>query len=336
MKISRIALALVILAQLSSCEELSEKEYELRVEIVDDKGKPVPSAKVQAARRELIKDSPVPMTRNIRLEFSSDETGIALFKFKSIPTPGGVAIHKQNYYSSFYPVEWRSAGSTEGQLHKGEIKALLKPVKNPIPMHASAPQSRIRIPALNKNYGYDLILASPLPPLGIGKSADFFFEVVGDYTDRSAHDLKMIISFPNKHEGFVAFETPQRESMTEPHMDGSAYISGYAAPESGYANQLVRVSKKSPADGKAATDNDPHRNFFFRVRTAVDNKGNVIQAHYGKIYGDLGFVGGNHAVSGHFASFKWIASYFNPTPNDRNVEFDPKRNLNPDGNVQQP
>jgi hypothetical protein len=35
------------------------------------------------------------------------------------------------------------------------------------------------------------------------------------------------------------------------------------------------------------------------------------RAHYGKIYGD-------------FMNFTY---YLNPTPNDRNVEFDPKRNL---------
>jgi hypothetical protein len=233
-------------------------------------------------------------------------------------------------------VHWKPTGKFEDGSWQTEIKTVLKPVKNPISMHASLPQCRIRIPALDMNYGYDLMLASPLPPLGIGKSADFYFKVVGDYTDRSAHDLKMIISFPNEHDGFVEFDTPQRESMAESHMDGSAYVSSYLAPESGYVNQMVRVSRKSLTDGKAVTDNNPHKNFYFRVRTSVDNKGNIVQAHYGKVYGDIGFVGGNQAVNGNFASFKWIACYFNPTPNDRNVEFDPKRNLNPDGNVRQP
>ena len=57
--------------------------------------------------------------------------------------------------------------------------------------------------------------------------------------------------------------------------------------------------------------NLPDRNYFFRVRTLLDEHGNVKSALYGKIYGD----------------FMQFAYYLNPTPNDRNVEFDPKQNL---------
>jgi hypothetical protein len=56
---------------------------------------------------------------------------------------------------------------------------------------------------------------------------------------------------------------------------------------------------------------DPNKIYYFRVRTALDHQGNVVSAHYGKIYGD-------------FMQFRY---YFNPTPNDRNVEFDTKQNL---------
>ena len=65
-------------------------------------------------------------------------------------------------------------------------------------------------------------------------------------------------------------------------------------------------------------------NFYFRVRTKLDESGNVVSARYGKIYGDL-------------AQFTY---YFNPTPNDRNVEFDLKQNLmtnlKPNEGVSQP
>jgi hypothetical protein len=47
------------------------------------------------------------------------------------------------------------------------------------------------------------------------------------------------------------------------------------------------------------------------VRTVLDEQGNVKSALYGKIYGD----------------FMHFSYYLNPTPNSRNVEFDPKRNL---------
>lgn len=50
---------------------------------------------------------------------------------------------------------------------------------------------------------------------------------------------------------------------------------------------------------------------IIRVRTKVNDRGDIVSAHYGKIYGD-------------FMQFKY---YLNPTINDRNVEFDPKQNL---------
>ncbi len=339
MKTFATSLALVFLTQLSSCEELSEKEYELRVEIVDDKGKPVPSATVQAARQELIKDSPVPMTRNIRLEFSSDETGIALIKFKSMPTPGGVAIHKQNFYSSFYAVEWKSTGGIEGKLHKGEIKAVLKPVKNPIPLHANsmvgAVDKYIFIPEADKDYGYDLMLAQPLPPLGAGKTADFVFRVEGSFLAVDDHDLALKISFPDKDAGIIEFLTPQRKNLHELHMEGSLLISPYEAPDSGYNGMLTRHSKQSGVGDTLTRDRLPERNFSFRTRIKRDTDGHILSSHYGKIYGDFDFRGGN-MNEGFIASFGWAATYFNPTLNDRNVEFDPKHNLNPAGNVQRP
>jgi hypothetical protein len=71
-------------------------------------------------------------------------------------------------------------------------------------------------------------------------------------------------------------------------------------------------------------DRDQKRNYFFRIRTVLDEEGNVKSACYGKIYGD-------------FMDFRY---YLNPTPNSRNVEFDPKRNLlqglKPDEQVDKP
>ena len=49
------------------------------------------------------------------------------------------------------------------------------------------------------------------------------------------------------------------------------------------------------------------------MRTVLDENGNVKSALYGKIYGDPMQM-----------NFRY---YLNPTPNDRNIEFDPKQNL---------
>ena len=66
-----------------------------------------------------------------------------------------------------------------------------------------------------------------------------------------------------------------------------------------------------PGQGAKDDMNNPNRNYFFRVRTVKNDEGNIVSAYYGKIYGD----------------FMQFSYYLNPTPNDRNIEFDPKQNL---------
>jgi hypothetical protein len=78
----------------------------------------------------------------------------------------------------------------------------------------------------------------------------------------------------------------------------------------GYQAEWIQTKTRRP--GKPMETNwDINRNYYFRVRTVPDQNGNVKSALYGKIYGD----------------FMQFSYYLNPTPSDRNIEFDPKRNL---------
>lgn len=63
--------------------------------------------------------------------------------------------------------------------------------------------------------------------------------------------------------------------------------------------------------------------YCFRVRAVLDRDGNVKSALYGKIAGNFRFYAGTIAPT----SGMGFDYYLNPKPNDRNVEFDPMRNL---------
>jgi len=63
--------------------------------------------------------------------------------------------------------------------------------------------------------------------------------------------------------------------------------------------------------------------YFIRVRTELDQDSNVKSALYGKIAGNFRFYAGTIAPT----SGMGFDYYLNPTPNDSNVEFDPKKNL---------
>ena len=65
------------------------------------------------------------------------------------------------------------------------------------------------------------------------------------------------------------------------------------------------------------------RNFYFlRVRSKTDEKNKLISANYVKIHNDFRY----DALPSHPKSV-YIKYYFNPTPNDRNLEFDMTKNL---------
>ena len=186
-----------------------------------------------------------------------------------------------------------------------------------------------------KEYGFDLMLSEPLPPLGNGKQADFLFMLQGKYDEKSVYEMSLRIRFPNPHDGIVEFMTLERDGMREPNMYGSELLSDYQAPEGGYISEVLRTTKKSIGEKTAFRDDDFRRNYYFRVRSEVDESGRITKANYGKIYGDFHFFAANKDW-GYLATLALVTTYYNPNNNDRNVEFDPKRNLLPSGNVQRP
>ncbi|MFZ1074172.1 MAG: hypothetical protein WAO21_12165 [Verrucomicrobiia bacterium] len=91
---------------------------------------------------------------------------------------------------------------------------------------------------------------------------------------------------------------------------GRGLRSPHEAPANGYQSQLIRENAHHSGQ-PGISDYDENRNYFFRVRAVLNANGNVKSALYGKVYGD----------------FMEFSFYLNPTPNDGNVEFDPKQNL---------
>ena len=166
-----------------------------------------------------------------------------------------------------------------------------------------AKQVRTEIPEIDKLIGFDLERGDWVAPHGEGSISDFIF--YAKYTQRSARDFDYTLSltFSNEADGI---QVANSQSI---HKE-SRLKSDYHAPADGYLTEWEQVRTRRPEIGE--TNNiDRDRKYYFRVRTEVDRDGNIVSANYGKIYGD-------------FLQFSY---YLNPTPNDRNVEFDPKRNL---------
>jgi hypothetical protein len=86
---------------------------------------------------------------------------------------------------------------------------------------------------------------------------------------------------------------------------------------------VVVLPSKQGGEDTLVKDEVMDRHYFFRIRTVQDEKGQIQSALYGKIYQDIRLYVGTRAPKPGIG----FAYYLNPNPNDRNVEFDPKRNL---------
>ena len=101
----------------------------------------------------------------------------------------------------------------------------------------------------------------------------------------------------------------------------SGFSSLYEAPTSGYERQIVLSvdrTKQSVIKKEVIGDSEY---LIFRVRTVLDEKGNVVNAKYGKIYGEIGYGEVDNGSGGIVFIY-----FFNPD-GTRNLEFNPKQNL---------
>ena len=180
----------------------------------------------------------------------------------------------------------------------------------------------------------DMVKGDWLPPVGNGEYADVIFmriprEDLGMGTNArgitaAAYRDSMSVRFLGDDNGFVEVASLANSGLRI-----------RSAPENGYYHDYV-CWKERTKNLKHATSFDAKRNFAFRIRTKRDKSGRIISAYYGKIYGDICFKKSIGVVVEAVASPSFLY-YLNPTPNDRNLEWDMKNNLCPNpGRIGQP
>ena len=210
----------------------------------------------------------------------------------------------------------------------------LQRVEHPIPLFVKNVRPKVAsgtFDGTNAVLRYDLVLGDWLPPEGKGERADLEIRTkltidevlqVGKYKDwkKTFFTFSNTVRFPGEGNGC-------RAEMTSP----TAGIKLRNAPEAGYGKTIVNrfgVKRKivGPNVNEAEySDSNPNRCYYFRIRSRFDDKGNLVEAYYGKVYGDFNFHGrwdlGFRGVD--------FLYYLNPKSLDRNLEWDMKTNLCP-------
>jgi hypothetical protein len=228
---------------------------------------------------------------------------------------------KEGYYSTWYQKSYTEFTGIKGfrrwQPWNETLTLVLREIKNPVALYignnrfGSSVGEPIKLPGLDNEYGYDLIEQDWVVPYGSGTHRDFIFKLSGEVTGRNEYDYTLRLTFSNDGDGIQQFDADP--------IFGSRLRLPHEAPINGYRSELVQRQART-FDRFTANDFPEDRNYYFRVRTKRDDKGNIESALYGKVYGNIAF-----SISKSIG----MLYYLNPNLNDRNLESDYKKNLFP-------
>jgi len=312
--------ALFIMAVLSfNCVAYGQTQHDLTLRVTDDTGQPLRGAQ---ATVKFLRIGNEMINRGI-----TDENG----EF-SAHTDLSVGTFLRAEKSGYYSAQMDNTGNFYIPPGTATISFVLPRVLQPAPLHVLR-LDYLQLPAQSDWVGYDLEVADWLAPHGKGKIPDIRFRYRREFDgwkmseekmasvrqgnrDSTEEELRFFygkwsgeleVSFPNPKEG-VAEEFDRYWYYNElrlPHM----------APEDGYKPSLrYQANTYEPRKPERLVG------YFLRTRVRLNESGEIVSANYAKIYGDIRFDPRGSV------SF-WY--YYNPRGNDRNLEFDPERNLFP-------
>lgn len=283
--------------------------------VVDERGQPVSGAEGSFGFMSGARENNV--VRGI-----TDEKGMLSGESSEIDSYVALNVKKDGYYNSrvrpkLYTHFSGLYGFRRWQPWNPTIDVVMKPIKNPIPMYAYY-TDWITIPKLDEYIGYDLIKHDWVMPYGSGTTSDFLFKLTKDmriknkYNQWRDYDVWLDLKFTNNEDG-IQSKVIGKEQGSEYKMDYQAplnYQKQSTQHQYGRANEISKIRYKEG------------QNYYFRVRSQGDGQGNLEKGLYGKIHGDIEFVGGFQKTGKIRFTY-----YLNPTHLDRNIEFDPQRNL---------
>ena len=190
---------------------------------------------------------------------------------------------------------------------------IAKKIVKPIPMYARKVEM-VRVPVVGQPVGFDLVVSDWVAPHGKGSVSDLIITLQKAFVDvEQPFEASLSIAFANESDGI-------QPTIAAPHVGSELRLPRYA-PEQGYEKKVIKSTSRAAANQMIVPANKEDLNYFFRVRT-VKKDDKIVSSNYGKIDRDIDFD-----IINSDTALLFFTYYLNPTPNDRNMEFDPKRNL---------
>ena len=217
---------------------------------------------------------------------------------------------KDGYYHSSDQILFRDRKDVPVKVKDGKWQpygetrtVVLKKIKNPIRLRDPESRYRYKYPESGKWAGFDLVCGDWVPPLGNGKCEDVMIRYIREQR-QDGYFKSLDISFTNNP--YAGAYLMNKDSFSE--MD-----SVYEADTNGVYVGCLRYEFERTAKGNhTISELGPGQYLVFRIRAKTDDEGNLVSAHYGRIMGALQYLEKGGLVLG--------PVYFNPTPNDTNLE----------------
>lgn len=314
MTLAHLALVMIMTPFVCSSQLL---DVRLRVIVSDEQGNPIDKSQVVCCFSKPVDNKdPWKGQTSDKVHVVTDHDGKCNAKGTSMHEMT-VVSRKEGYYESretLYNLKFNSE-KRQWLPYEREVKLVLRKIVNPIPMYAWN-MFRMDYPVgTNEWAGYDMLRAEWMPPHGKGETEDVRFHVLraADAYDRTQPALVMTVRFMGEKNGVCGIDDKAVFCQSRLKLP-------YGASREGYSEKEFRFEKRLGVHEFRTTTNTGTTNCFFRIRSKTDRDGNFVEGLYGKIAGPVGVAGGRGIRID-------MVYYVNPTPNDLNMEFDPKRNL---------
>ena len=287
---------------------LLAEQVALNFKVLDEKGLPIEGARVVTVveteeSRSRWHGSP----KHDRYVAITDSSGEAVSRVKSHDGDFRVYLTAEGYYEESDTTNRFAASYDMMQKHyvfsekEKSLMYVLRKVKNPIKMKTSH-SLKWRIPLKQGVYPFDLEIGDWVAPRGKGRTTDL--EIV--YNQAEVTETNKICSGLLRFPCGGAYVRAKHNSRSFPS-DYEAKTNEVYVAEFPFEYYFDKTGNSKHVGKNILKDS---QYFVFRVREKRDNEGNVVSANYGKIYGQLKT----------FGCLFFEKGFFNPTPNDTNIE----------------
>lgn len=292
----------------------------VRIKVVDGLGVPVPRARAEVWFLGFTGDDDVKKSGITNQD--GDFTGSGSSKHSI-----DIVVTKEGYYKS------EIKGLDKEKDHAVEV--VLREMRDPVPLFAR--EVRLDIHEFGAPVGFDLAVGDWIGPHGAGKVGDVFIEFRREFKGMKYAGAKLQNAMEMskkaaaaRNEVWSEEEFRVRGGKWDAEVELSFSDGGGIVEESEsfLPYSELKLPHRAPEDGFSASTtlegstygqaSEPFVGGFY-LRTRVEKKDNkIIKANFSKIYGGIE-VDARGRIT--------FTYYFNPTPNERNLEFDPNANL---------